>query len=122
MNRFSWFCVAGTIFLTICGQLLIKWRLAGLSLPAPLGGKLVILIRQLGDPWVILAFAAAFAASLFWMSAMTRLPLSVAYPFMSLSFVLTTLFGVAFLGEPLSLWKLAGILLVAIGLALIARS
>ena len=65
--------------------------------------------------------AAAFLASLFWMAAMTRLEMSYAYPFMSLSFVLVMLAGTTFYGEPFTLAKLAGVTLVMAGLVVIAR-
>ena len=65
--------------------------------------------------------AAAFVASLFWMAAIQRFPLSYAYPFMSLTYVLV--FGLAFFlfGDAMNTAKVAGLVLICSGVALIAR-
>ncbi|HWV91528.1 MAG TPA: EamA family transporter, partial [Burkholderiales bacterium] len=59
-----------------------------------------------------------FGAALCWMLAMTKLDLSHAYPFVSLSFVLVLFLSALLFGEPLSWAKLAGIALVIAGVAL----
>ena len=51
------------------------------------------------------------------MLALNKLPLSHAYPFMSLSFALVLFLSAALLGEPLSWPKVAGVLLICLGVA-----
>lgn len=115
--------IALTLLFTVYGQLVLKWQMGGAG-PLPDGGldKLLFLLRQLLNPWVFSGYVAALLASLTWMAAMTRFELGYAYPFMSLAFVLVMGFGAAFLGEPVSLGKLGGTLLVMTGLVVIARS
>lgn len=114
--------IALTLLFTVYGQLVLRWQMAGAG-PLPEGGadKLLFLARQFANPWILTGFASAFIASLAWMAAMTRFDLGYAYPFMSLAFILVMLFGVAFLGEALSLRKIVGTLLVMAGLIVIAR-
>lgn len=114
--------VALTLLFTVYGQLVLKWQMGGAG-PLPEGGadKLLFLLRQFANPWILSGFVSAFAASLTWMAAMTRLDLGYAYPFMSLAFVVVMLFGIAFLGEAPSLRKAAGTLIVMAGLIVIAR-
>jgi multidrug transporter EmrE-like cation transporter len=116
------FYVLLTLLLTVYGQLVLKWQM-GHAGQLPSGGidKVMFLLQQLLNPWMISGLAGAFVASLAWMAAMTRLEMSYAYPFMSLAFVVVMLFGVLFLGETLSLAKVGGTLLVIGGLILIAR-
>jgi drug/metabolite transporter (DMT)-like permease len=122
-DKFAWSAVAGTVLLTVYGQLVIKWRVAGANLVGlGLEAKATVLLRFLFDPWIVSALAAAFIASLCWMSAMTRLPISVAYPFTSASFVMVVLGGVIFLGESLTTEKIIGVILVGLGLVAISRS
>ena len=119
----GYFYILGCILFTVYGQLVIKWRMSlkG-SLPAAVTDKLVFLLRSLfGDIFVLSAFAAAFAASLFWLAAMTKFELSFAYPFMALSFVLVFVFSVIFLGETVSAGKIAGVVLILMGIAAVAR-
>jgi len=120
-TRLAWISVAGTILLTIYGQIAIKWRVQGVVLPEAFSAKLWTLLHLLFDPWIFSAMACAVIASLFWMSAMTKLPLSLAYPFTSLSFVIVAVVGIALMGEPFSMTKAGGIGLVVIGLILLAR-
>ena len=83
----SYFFIAMTILLTVYGQLILKWQVGvhGQLLSAPL--QPLNILQLLLKPWVISAFVAAFGASLFWMAAISRLPLSKAYPYMALNFV-----------------------------------
>jgi len=67
------------------------------------------------------SFAAAFLASLAWMAALTKFRLSYAYPFMSLSFLLVLLFSYLLFKEPLTISKLAGVILIIIGLYFTSR-
>lgn len=121
-NKFAWISVAGTILFTIYGQLIIKWRVKDVTLPDGFMAKLPVVAKIVFDPWVFTGLASAGIAALFWMVAMTRLPLSLAYPFTSLSFVIVALLGIVFIGEPLTAGKIGGICLVLAGLFLIART
>ena len=114
--------IALTLFFTVYGQLVLKWQM-GSAGPMPDGGgdKLMFLLRQFANPWILSGFVSAFVASLAWMAAMTRFDLGYAYPFMSLAFVIVMLFGIAFLGELPSVRKVLGTLLVMAGLVVIAR-
>lgn len=115
--------IALTLTFTVFGQLVLKWQMGGAG-PLPEGSlpKLQFLLQQFLNPWIFSGFASAFLASLAWMAAMTRFELGYAYPFMSLAFVIVMAFGAVFLGEAISLEKIAGTLLVVVGLTVIARA
>jgi drug/metabolite transporter (DMT)-like permease len=115
--------IALCLFFTVYGQLVLKWQIGGAG-PLPPGGldKLLFLLKQFLNPWIFSGFVSAFVASLAWMAAMTRFELGYAYPFMSLAFVIVMLFGVAFLGEPVSWTKVIGTLMVVGGLIVISRA
>lgn len=108
-----------TILLTVYGQLVIKLQVnkAG-AFPDSGWGKLAFLLCLLLNPWVISAFLAALLASVAWMAAMTKLPLSYAYPFMSLAFVLVMVFSCVLFNEPITLSKTIGLTLIIAGLAI----
>lgn len=116
-------CIALTLALTVYGQLVLKWQMGGAGpLPDGVVGKVGFLLQQFLNPWILSGFVSAFLASLAWMAAMTRFDLGYAYPFMSLAFVIVMLLGVLFFGEPPSVQKAAGTLLVMAGLVVIARA
>lgn len=116
------FYIVVTLFFTVYGQLVLKWQIGGAG-PLPETGpeKVMFLLRQLLNLWILSGFLSAFLASLAWMAAMTRFDLSYAYPFMSLAFVIVMIFGALFLGEVVNLPKMLGTLMVIAGLVVIAR-
>ena len=128
MNGFR-FDIAGhvyillTLLLTVYGQLVLKWQMgyAG-PMPADNLDKVLFLLRQFLNPWIMSGFASAFLASLAWMAAMTRFDLNYAYPFMSLAFIIVMLFSVLFLSEALTPQRVLGTVMVVAGLVVIARA
>ena len=111
-----------TLLCTVYGQLVLKWQMASAGpMPAALPDKLVFLLKQLLNPWIVTGFVAAFLASLAWMAAMTRFDLNYAYPFMSLAFIIVMLFSILFLGESVTAPRVVGTLLVMAGLVVAAR-
>jgi len=116
MNR-DYFSIFGCIAFTVYGQLVLKWRLSHKgALPAEFAGKLVFLFRAFIDPYVLSGFASAFIASFFWMAAVSKFEISVAYPFMSLAFVLVLLFSVLLFQEPITIGKVVGMGLICAGI------
>lgn len=120
----AWFLLAGTVLLSVCGQLLLKWqvtRVGGITPGDPRG--LVFLIgRLLLNPWIIAGLGSAFLASLLWMLALTKLDLSEAYPYTALSFVLILLTSYFLFGEPLTMGKVMGTGLVISGIFVLAMT
>jgi multidrug transporter EmrE-like cation transporter len=114
----SYLYVVATILLTVYGQLVTKWQVGeALGRGADPADRAVFLLGLLLNPWVVSAIAAAFGAALCWMIAMTKLDLSHAYPFVSLSFVLVLFLSALLFGEPLSWAKALGVALIVAGVA-----
>lgn len=112
-----YFYIFGTLFFTVYGQIVLKWRLSGLKVVLPEGvlEKIVYLTKIIFDPFIFSGFASAFIASLFWMAAMTKFEITQAYPFMSLAPALVFIIGIVFLGEAFSLGKVIGLVFIIIG-------
>ena len=121
MNR-NYLYIFGCILFTVYGQLVIKWRMSQKGhLPAELADKLLFLLKAFVDPFLLSGFVAAFVAALFWMAAMTKFEISVAYPFMSLAFVLVLLLSALFFHEPITLGKVLGMTLICAGIIVTAK-
>ncbi len=114
--------IALTIMLTVYGQLMLKWQVSlhpqFLSEPFSVANVISLLIK----PWVISAFIAAFGASLCWMAAIGRMPLSKAYPFTALSFPLIAVLAVWLFRESFDWHKIAGTILIIAGVIVLSRS
>jgi len=119
----GYFYIFATIFFTVYGQIVLKWRMNGMgALPEGTKEKVVFLVKVLFDPWVFSGFFAAFIASFFWMAAMTKFDISYAYPFMSLAFVLVLILSVILFHEILTWQKVVGLLLIIAGIVVTSRS
>jgi len=96
------------------GQLL--FRRAALSVPplASFAGVSALLT----SPVFLLALALYGLATVLWVGVLQQVPLSRAYPFTALGFVVVPVCGVVFLGERMQ-WQLAaGLVLIFAGLLL----
>lgn len=113
----SYVYILFAILLTVYGQIIIKLQVmhAG-EFPLDVSGKVIFLFTLLLNPWVVSAFVAAILTSLFWMAAMTKLQLSHAYPFMSVSFVLVLILSNLVFHEPVTWPKLIGLGLIVVGI------
>lgn len=120
----GYFYIFGTIFFTVYGQLILKWRIStvGASLPNDFLDKIIFLFKLVFDPFIFSGFASAFIASFFWMAAMTKFELSYAYPFMSGAFVLVFGLSVLFFNEIVTWQKILGLALIVVGIIVTSRS
>lgn len=110
-----------TVMLTVYGQLILKWQIdmSG-AIVAGSSSKAELLLKLLLNPWIISGLGSAFAASLFWMLALTKLPLSTAYPLTATGFILVLGLSALFLGESLSFWKILGTLMIVSGIVAVS--
>ncbi|MFW2524733.1 EamA family transporter [Aliarcobacter butzleri] len=120
----GYFYIFGTIFFTVYGQLILKWRIStiGISLPNEFLDKILFLFKLVFDPFIFSGFASAFIASFFWMAAMTKFELSYAYPFMSGAFVLVFILSVLLFNEVVTWQKILGLTFIVIGIFITSRS
>lgn len=115
--------IFGTIFFTVYGQLVIKWRIGNYGhLPEESIDKLLFLLKLFLDPFILSGFISAFLASLCWMAAMTKFELSYAYPFMGLTFVLVFISSIFLFAESVSVYKVLGLGLIVLGIIISSRA
>ncbi len=115
--------IFGTVFFTVYGQLILKWRIVKYGqLPELLADKIVFLLKAVFDPFIFSGLFAAFIASLFWMAAMTKFDVSFAYPLITAGLTFTTVFfAIVILNEPVSLNKVFGLVLIISGVLIMLR-
>lgn len=111
-----------SIITGVVGQTAIKM---GISRPGTAEGAdgLVGLVKMiLSSPLVLLGLCFYGVGALAWIAALTRLDLSVAYPFLALNFVLIALSSWLVLNERIPLLRWAGIAVICGGILLVAAS
>jgi drug/metabolite transporter (DMT)-like permease len=105
------------------GQVLLKKGMGSM-------GPLTLTVSQLWgtlwrigtNPYVILGLAIYVTGTVFWLVALSRVELSYAYPFASLSYVVMLVASWLLFQENISLMRLLGTLVVGVGVFLISRS
>ncbi|MFT5223867.1 MAG: undecaprenyl phosphate-alpha-L-ara4N flippase subunit ArnF [Glaciecola sp.] len=118
LNAATWLILGISITLATTGQLLLK---AGMDRVGELSvGQIGTLIGQVLTTWQLLVGLAVFgASSIFWLITLSRVPLSTAYPIVSLSYVAILGLSWVLLGERPSLTVWVGALLIMCGVSLI---
>jgi len=122
MNPLSLALVLTGVVLNAVAQTLLKHgtnRLGpvefSLSQALPLG------LRILSD-WPFLLGLACYGVSLVvWIAALTRVPVTVAYPMLSIGYIINALIARYWLGETMGLNGWLGIAFIVLGVTLIAR-
>lgn len=103
--------ILSSVAMSACAQLLLKMGVGATSA-----------LAYLLSPWVVAGLALYGLGAVVWLSVLARLPLSAAYPFVGLGFILTMALGVLALGETLNPMRVAGTLLIALGCVCVSRS
>jgi multidrug transporter EmrE-like cation transporter len=105
------------------GQVLLK---TGMTSMGPLtltpNQLLNILWRMATNPFVVIGLGIYVLGTIFWLTALSRVDLSFAYPFASLGYVLMLLASWRLLDEKITPLRLLGTIVVGIGVMLISRS
>jgi multidrug transporter EmrE-like cation transporter len=74
------------------------------------------------NPFIILGFACYVVSAVVWLLVLSRVEVSVAYPMVSLGYVLNAFAAYYFFGENLSMLRVTGTLVILLGVFLVARS
>ncbi|MDM3870629.1 EamA family transporter [Porticoccus sp. W117] len=75
----------------------------------------------LTSPFVLIGLALYGVGTVLWLFALKNTELSLAYPFVGISFIMVLFIGVGLLGETVSVNKIAGTLIIVAGLFLLTR-
>jgi multidrug transporter EmrE-like cation transporter len=76
--------------------------------------------QALGSGWVWGGLCLYGLSAVLWLWVLSRLDVGLAYPLVSLGFVVTMAAGVLWLGEPLSWQRVGGAALIVAGVMLLA--
>jgi multidrug transporter EmrE-like cation transporter len=126
MNKFllSWGMVIGYVVLNSFGALIIKYKINAIG-EVQLGSLksfvnyFMVLLKS---PLIICGILSIFISAFVWMTALSRLQISLAYPVaVGLNFFVVVTVALIFLKEQLSVEKVIGIVLIFISIYLLTR-
>ena len=111
------------VLLNAAAQLLLKagTRAVGpfeftLANVGPVGSQLAL------NPAILAGLGCYGLSVVVWIMALSRVEVSVAYPMLSLGYVVNALFAWWLFGEALTAMRLSGMFLIIVGVYLVARS
>ena len=100
------------VLLNAAAQLLLK---AGTN-AMPLGIRLAL------EPHILGGLACYVISVVVWVVALSRVPVSIAYPMLSIGYVVNAIAAYYLLGETVTPMRLAGIGVIIVGVFIVARS
>jgi multidrug transporter EmrE-like cation transporter len=123
VNTLTFSLVLAGVLLNAAAQLLLKagtnrvgeFAFAMDSL-VPVGTKLAL------SPFILGGLACYGVSVVVWILALSRVPVSVAYPMLSIGYVVNAIAAWMLFGESLGAQKLVGIGFIVVGVWLVARS
>ncbi len=123
MNLATATLIVGGVLLNALAQLLLKVGVTPLgALSVSIDNALPTALRVLSQ-WPVVGGLACYVVSVgVWIVALSRVDVSVAYPMLSLGYVVNALAAWWLLGEPVGAMRSAGVLLILGGVWLVARS
>ncbi len=113
--------ILGSVLLNAIAQLLIR---KGMLCIGAVGVTNFIenIWAMVTNLWLWGAMACYAVSILMWMSVLSKVEVSFAYPFLSIGYIFAAVFGYMLFNEDLSMTRILGIIVICIGVILISRS
>lgn len=112
MSLLSFFYISVAVVLGTVAQVFLK---AGTN-ATPVGLGLAL------EPRILAGIACYVLSLVVWILALSKTPVSIAYPMVSLGFALNAALAWWLLGEAVTPMRMAGIGIIIVGVVLVARS
>ncbi|MDD5248387.1 MAG: SMR family transporter [Rhodocyclaceae bacterium] len=123
MTSIAFALVLTGVLLNAAAQLLLK---AGTNVVGhfefQLDNLLPIGMKLAFEPHILGGMACYAVSLVVWIMALSRAPVSIAYPMLSIGYVINAFIAYFWFGEPLAGQKLLGIGIIVIGVWLVAKS
>lgn len=74
------------------------------------------------QPWILLGLVCYFVSAGLWIIALTRVDVTIAYPMLSMGYVIAALLAWHIFGEPLTAGRVLGIAIILAGVVVLGRS
>ncbi|PAF48392.1 hypothetical protein BKH46_00315 [Helicobacter sp. 12S02634-8] len=108
-----------SVALNAFAQLFIK---KGMLTLGELHLDIAFVLKALGSAYLWAGLFCYGVSVLTWMVVLSKVNVSVAYPFLGLGFVLTLVLAYWIFGEPLDVYKIIGIVLIGAGLVFLSMA
>ncbi len=112
-----------TVTLSACAQLVLKLGVMKPQMAYALqNGVIESLIAAALSPLIWIGLVIYGLSVAFWIWVLSKVDLSVAYPFVGVSFLVTMAFGAFLLDETVTPTRILGTILIAFGCVLVGKT
>tara|TARA_R110002020_G_scaffold316899_2_gene532247 strand:- start:12082 stop:12456 length:375 start_codon:yes stop_codon:yes gene_type:complete len=123
MNPMLLATAVGSVSLNALAQIALRKTMLSIG-PLPSG---IAALPSFGfslatNAWFIAGMACYVVSIGIWMIVLGKVEVSVAYPLLSIGYVITAIIGYFYLGEDVNALRIAGIALICCGIVVISRS
>lgn len=109
-----------SVILSACGQVAMKMGASTLSSKNDM--LLMKFIHYLTNIPIMVGLALYGISAFVWIAAIEKVQLSYAYPMAALGYVLVAAMSVWFFQEPMSIMRIAGLVIIVVGVIVISQS
>ena len=121
MNFLNFGLILIGVLINAGAQLLIKAGTTALGTLVSPSGPFATVIRIVFQPYIFAGLVSYVVSVAIWIVVLSKVPVSVAYPMLSIGYVVNAIAGYYLFGETLNWSKLIGIGIIIIGVYMIAR-
>ncbi|SAL62161.1 4-amino-4-deoxy-L-arabinose transferase [Caballeronia peredens] len=122
MNPISFICILIGVSLNACAQLLLKAGVNAVGHFDITPANVLPVGIKIATQWPIIGGLACYVLSVVvWIVGLSRVDVSIAYPMLSLGYVVNAFAAWYLFGEVLSMQRLVGIGIILVGVVVLAR-
>jgi len=123
MNGITFLLVITGVMLNAVAQLALKAGVRGIG-PIALNVNQVVPVglRMMSEPYLWIGLGCYVISVVVWILALSRVDVSIAYPMLSLGYVVNAIAAWWLFGEVMSPTRVAGIGIIIVGVYVLARS
>ncbi len=103
--------LTASLILVVVGQLLLKKGV----LSTTLSPNLTSIFKTIFTPYIFSGLATYGLSAVIWLFVLQKFPLSIAYPTLSLTYVLIVILSFFVFNEPITYTKVVGMILIIFG-------
>ena len=123
MNFVSFMLVLAGVMLNAAAQLLLKAGTNGIGAFAFTADNLIpVGIKAASNPFIVSGLGCYAVSVVVWIMALSRVEVSLAYPMLSIGYVVNAVAAWYLFGEALGAQRMIGIGTIIVGVFLVARS
>ncbi|MCP3867407.1 MAG: EamA family transporter [Gammaproteobacteria bacterium] len=123
MTLLSFTLILVGVLLNAAAQLALKASVKGMgAIDLSLVDSGSVALRLMSEPWLWVGLFCYGISVIIWILALSRVDVSIAYPMLSIGYVVNAFAAWALFGEVMTLARLSGMGIIILGVFILARS